>query len=82
MNAVKINITLPAKTAEKLKKRVKPRERSQVIAEALELYFKNISKEKLVRELIEAYSYRADGKIDDHELWDSTLNDGLDDETW
>ena len=81
MGAIRMNITLPFKTAEKLKKRVKPRERSQVIAVALELYFRSAGKNKLVKELIEAYSSRANDGADDQELWDTTLLDGLDDET-
>lgn len=82
MGAVRMNITLPSKTAEKLKKKVKPRERSQVIADALEQYFRNSAKGKLVKELIEAYTESAKEEVEDQELWDTTLMDGLDDETW
>lgn len=82
MGAIRMNITLPAKTAAKFKKRIKPRERSQVIAEALEMYFRKEGKKKLVQELIEDYSSMAKNKFADQELWDTTLMDGLDDETW
>lgn len=82
MGAVRMNITLPEKTADKLKKQIKPRERSQVIAEALEMYFKKSKKEKLVKDLVDAYSESAKEDLDDQALWNGTLNDGLDDETW
>lgn len=82
MGAVKMNITLPFKTADNLKKKVKPRERSKVIAEALDLYFKKSSRTKLIKELIEAYSVRAEERSEIQDDWDATLKDGLDDETW
>ena len=82
MGAVRMNITLPNKIAAQLKKKVKPRERSQIIAKALEDYFKKESKEVLVKELLDAYSTRAKEGFEDQDLWDTTLNDGLEDETW
>jgi metal-responsive CopG/Arc/MetJ family transcriptional regulator len=81
MSAVRMNITLPAKTASLLKKRVKPRERSQVIAEALELYFRQDPRKELVRDLIEAYSQRGRDDSGDFGDWDVSVADGLDDET-
>ena len=76
-----MNITLPAKTATKLKKTVKARERSRVIAEALELYFQREARVNLLKDLTEAYTARSEEGLADAELWDSTLKDGLDDET-
>lgn len=55
MAAVRMNITLPEKTAKKLKKAFRTRERSAIIADALELYFSRKSEADLVRELIVEY---------------------------
>lgn len=54
-----MNISLPEKTAKKLRKSVKPRERSAVIAEALDLYFERVKKENLMQELISGYKASA-----------------------
>ncbi len=80
MGAIRMNISLPEKVAKKLRKSVKPRERSAVIAEALELYFAGKSQNTLIQEMIEGYKATAK---EDSELaaeLDSTIGDGLDDE--
>lgn len=59
MGAVKMNITLPAKVAKTLKQKAKPRERSALIAEALELYFEKQMKKNVMEDLIEAYKLSA-----------------------
>jgi metal-responsive CopG/Arc/MetJ family transcriptional regulator len=59
MGAVRMNISLPEKVAKKLRKSVKPRERSAVIAEALNQYFRQKGKENLMQELIEGYKASA-----------------------
>ncbi|HRO68512.1 MAG TPA: hypothetical protein PL182_13155 [Pseudobdellovibrionaceae bacterium] len=55
MSAVRMNITLPAEVVKKLKRSVKPRERSAVIAEALKMYFRRQSEADFVKQLIEDY---------------------------
>lgn len=60
MGAVRMNISLPEKVAKKLRKTVKPRERSAVIAAALDQYFLRKGKENLMQELIDGYKASAD----------------------
>jgi hypothetical protein len=60
MAAVRMNISLPEKVAKKLRKQLKPRERSRAIAEGLELYFEKIQKADLLKTLIEDYKSSAD----------------------
>lgn len=79
MSAVRMNITLPAKTVAKLKKKVKPRNRSAVIAQALEEFLNKSERHDLLRSMVEGYKSRAQEGSDETELWDSTLGDGLDD---
>jgi metal-responsive CopG/Arc/MetJ family transcriptional regulator len=80
MGAIRMNITLPAKTVAKLKKKVKPRNRSAVIARALEEYLDKSERNDLVRSMIEGYQSRAAEKTEEADLWNSTLTDGLDEE--
>ena len=63
MAAVRMNISLPEKVAKKLRKQIKPRERSAVIAEGLELYFGKLQKADLLRTLIE--DYKATASLDE-----------------
>ena len=79
MSAVKMNITLPERTAKKLRKAAPARERSKVIAEALELYFQKQTKTQLVRELIEVYSARANENSPETREWlDAKLHESDD----
>lgn len=83
MSAIRMNISLPEKTAKKLKKQIKPRERSAIIAEALELYFKRDQSKSLIEEMIEGYLATNDEDAELVKELDNTLLDGLkEDETW
>jgi hypothetical protein len=73
MGAVKMNITLPAKIASTLKAKVKPRERSAVIAKALALYFKNANQKTIMQDLIQAYKTSARLTGEDKEWVDADL---------
>lgn len=75
MGAIRMNITLPEKTAKNLRKRVKPRERSAVIAEALELYFKRQSQTEIVRKMIEDYKEANEMTPEDQEWLDADLGE-------
>lgn len=55
MAAVRMNITLPAKTAKKLEKVAKPRERSKFIADAIEKALHAETMEALMKRMIEDY---------------------------
>ena len=82
MGAVRINISLPEKTAKKLRKNVKPRERSAVIAEALDLYFKRDDAKSLIEEMIEGYIATRDEDLELAKEAEGTLMDGLENEAW
>ena len=82
MAAVRLNISLPEQTVKKLKKSAKPRERSLIITEALELYFKRDQTKTLIEEMIEGYIARYDEDLALCKEMDCTLSDGIDDETW
>lgn len=75
MGAVRMNISLPEKVAKKLRKSVKPRERSTVIAEALKQYFERKGTESLMQELIEGYKASADLDPESSEWLDANLGD-------
>ncbi|MFP5519895.1 MAG: hypothetical protein ACLGGX_08325 [Bdellovibrionia bacterium] len=77
MSAVRMNITLPEKVAKKLRRTVKPRERSSVIAEALNQYFERNSNETLMKELIEGYKASAELDSESAEWLDANLGDSL-----
>ncbi len=76
MGAVRMNITLPEETVAKLNKKVKPRNRSAVIAKALEEYFNKSERQQLVRSMIEGYKTR--GSNAETDLWDAATSDGDD----
>lgn len=82
MGAVRLNISLPEKTAKKLRKNVKPRERSAVIAEALDLYFKRDDAKSLIEEMIEGYLATRDEDLELVKEAVGALMDGLENETW
>jgi len=82
MAAVRLNISLPEKTAKKLRKNVKPRERSAVIAEALDQYFKRDDAKSLIDEMIEGYIANREEDLKLEEEFNKTMMDGLKDETW
>lgn len=82
MGAVRLNISLPEKTAKKLRKNVKPRERSAVIAEALDLYFKRDDSKSLIEEMIEGYLATRDEDLELVKEAEGALMDGLENETW
>lgn len=82
MPAVRLNISLPQKTVKKLRKNVKPRERSMVIAQALELYFEHDHSKTLLEEMIEGYIATSEEDLKMSKEMDGTLMDGLQDETW
>jgi metal-responsive CopG/Arc/MetJ family transcriptional regulator len=82
MAAVRLNISLPEKTAKKLRKKVKPRERSAVIAEALDQYFKRDDAKSLIDEMIEGYIANREEDLKLEEEFNKTMMDGLKDETW
>ncbi len=75
MGAVRMNITLPQKTVKQLKKVAKPRERSAVIAEALDLYFRRKEETGFVRQLIEDYKASNDLSAEDHEWLNADLEE-------
>ncbi|MBX3039204.1 MAG: hypothetical protein KF789_00680 [Bdellovibrionaceae bacterium] len=76
MSAVRMNITLPLEVVKTLKRSVKPRERSAVIAEALKLYFRRQSEADFVRQLIEDYKSSSELGPEDREWLDSDLGVG------
>lgn len=78
MGAVRMNISLPEKVAKKLRKTVKPRERSTVIAEALNQYFERNAKESLMQELIEGYKASSELDSESSEWLDAYLGEPLD----
>ncbi len=82
MPAVRLNISLPQKTVKKLKKNVKPGERSMIIAEALELYFERDQSKTLLEEMIEGYIATSEEDLRMAKEMDGTLLDGLENETW
>lgn len=82
MGAVRLNISLPEKTAKKLRKNVKPRERSAVIAKALDLYFNRDEAKSLIAEMIEGYTANQEDDLKLAEEFSATLMDGLKDEAW
>jgi len=82
MAAVRLNISLPEKTAKKLRKNVKPRERSAVIAEALDQYFKRDDTKSLIDEMIEGYIANREEDLKLEVEFNKTMMDGLKDETW
>jgi metal-responsive CopG/Arc/MetJ family transcriptional regulator len=82
MSAVRLNISLPQKTVKKLKKNVKPRERSMIIAEALELYFERNQAKTVLEEMIEGYIATSEEDLRMAHEMDGTLMDGLENETW
>ena len=73
--AVRMNITLPQKTVKQLKKVAKLRERSAVIAEALDLYFNRQKETDLVRMLIEDYKSSNALSSEDHEWLNADLGE-------
>ncbi len=79
MSTERFNITIPSELAEKFKRRVKPRKRSEFIAQAI---LKSLNEsEKLQLEILlrEGYTVRND---EDKELisdFENTISDGLDD---
>jgi hypothetical protein len=81
MTVKRMNITLPEDVVKILKKHTKTGEKSAYIAEAVRQYEKRKSTQQLVRELMRAYSIRAEEQ-DDQEVndWDTTLSDGLDED--
>lgn len=82
MGAVRLNISLPEKTAKKLRKNVKPRERSAVIAEALDQYFKRDHTKSLLEEMIEGYIATSEEDLEMAKEAEGTLMDGLKNEAW
>lgn len=78
MAAKRMNITLPEDVVKILKKKTKPGEMSAYIAKAVRHLEKRQSTQQLVRELIDAYSARAQEESPNE--WDVTLSDGLADE--
>ena len=52
---VKLNFTIPEKTASTLKKRVRARKRSAFVAEAIEEKLRLIQEEEFRKEMIEGY---------------------------
>lgn len=80
MGAVRLNISLPTQTAKKLRKKVKARERSAVIAEALDLYFKRDETKSLIEEMIEGYISTREEDLELANEASGTLMDGLENE--
>lgn len=80
MGAVRLNISLPTQTAKKLRKKVKARERSAVIAEALDLYFKRDETKSLIEEMIEGYISTREEDLELANEARGTLMDGLENE--
>ena len=79
MSTERINITLPTEIAEKFKRKVKPRKRSEFISMAILSKLNDIEKKELNSILKEGYIGR---NIDDQELisdFENTITDGLDD---
>lgn len=75
MNTVRLNITLPRETAEKLKG---IRSKSSFIAESIEEYIKKQERERLKAELREGYkTTRKEDAVITHD-WETTAGDGVD----
>lgn len=78
MSTERINITLPSEIAEKFKRKVNPRKRSEFISQAILKSLNEIEKKQLEDLMIEGYIARNE---DDKELisdLENTISDGLD----
>ena len=78
MSTERLNITLPSELAEKFKRKVKPRKRSEFISQAIIKSLNEIEKQRLNDLMKEGYLAR---NVDDYELnadFENTISDGLD----
>jgi metal-responsive CopG/Arc/MetJ family transcriptional regulator len=78
MSTERLNITIPSEIAEKFKRKIKPRKRSEFISQAIVKSLNDIEKQRLYDLMKEGYLARNE---DDKELiadFDNTISDGLD----
>ncbi len=77
MKTVRISISLPSPIAKKLKSNYKPRQRSKIIAEALESYFERDFSKSLMEEMVEGYVKNRNEDFRLSKEADVTLIDGI-----
>ena len=78
MSTERLNITIPSEIAEKFKRKIKPRKRSEFISKAIVKSLNEIEKQQLNALMKEGYLA---GNEDDKELitdFENTVSDGLD----
>ncbi|MBZ0203372.1 MAG: hypothetical protein K8I03_10200 [Ignavibacteria bacterium] len=78
MSTERLNITIPSEIAEKFKRKIKPRKRSEFISKAIVKSLNEIEKQQLNALMKEGYLARNE---DDKELitdFENTVSDGLD----
>jgi len=79
MSTERLNITIPSELAEKFKRRVKPRKRSEFITQAILKSLNESEKQQLEILLREGYTVRNDEDRDLISDFENTISDGLDD---
>jgi phosphoribosyl-ATP pyrophosphohydrolase len=82
MSSQRLNFTLPDDVVKILNKKAKDGEKSAFVAEAIRQHSKPKMTKKLIEELIEGYTSRAADDLKMAQEMESTLSDGIDDETW
>ncbi len=78
MSTERLNITIPSELAEKFKRKIKPRKRSEFISQAIVKSLNEIEKQRLYDLMKEGYLARNE---EDKELiadFENTISDGLD----
>lgn len=82
MSSQRLNFTLPDDVVKILNKKAKDGEKSAFVAEAIRQHSKPRMTKKLIEDLIEGYKSRAEDDLKIAHEAESSLMDGLDNETW